>query len=207
VPAFVPTAIVFDPTNAQPTIQSLDPAGLYYQSGLRQGDTLLSSNGEPIQTQADFERLAAANPDQPLPLVVRRTGKEMPIEVRPRQIVRNGRAHLGVRFDLDVRNAAMVSSVTPGSPADTAGLRPGDILTIINGEPISSYQQVFQFLAALRPGDELDIRFTRRVENQTRATLDSAPRANQTAAALPRVTADRTAVPSAPERPSRSKVR
>jgi S1-C subfamily serine protease len=175
-------------------VQTLDPAGLYYQSGLRQGDVILSANGEPLQTQADFERLAAVNPSQPLPLVVRREGKEQPIEVRPRQ-VRGGRAHLGVRFDLDVQSAAMISSVTPGSPAEAAGLRPGDIITIINGEPITSYQQVMQFLAALRPGNQLDIRFTRRVENQTRVTLDSAPRTTQTAAS-PRVPADRTAAPS-----------
>lgn len=195
VPAFVPTAIVFDPSNSQPTIQSLDPTGLYYESGLRQGDTILSSNGVPIQTQADFERLATANPNQPLPLLVRREGREMPIEVRPRQGAPGGRAHLGVRFDLDVQSAAMISSVTPGSPAEAAGLRPGDIITIINGEPITSYQQVFHFLAALRPGNQLDIRFTRRVENQTRVTLDSAPRTNQSAAAPPRVPGDRIAVP------------
>ena len=122
----------------------------------------------------------------------------MPIELRPRQVAQGGRAHLGVRFDLDVQSAAMISSVTPGSPAEAAGLRPGDIITIINGEPITSYQQVMQFLAALRPGNQLDIRFTRRVENQTRVTLDSAPRTNQTAAAPSRVPAERTTVPPSP---------
>jgi S1-C subfamily serine protease len=172
--------------------------GLYYESGLRQGDTLLSSNGVPIQSQADFERLATANPSQPLPLLVRREGREMPIELRPRQVAQGGRAHLGVRFDLDVQSAAMISSVTPGSPAEAAGLRPGDIVTVINGEPITSYQQVFQFLSSLRPGNQLDIRFTRRVENQTRVTLDSAPRTNQTAAALSPVPVERTTVLPSP---------
>jgi S1-C subfamily serine protease len=192
----VPTTVVFNPTSPELTIQSLDPAGLYYQSGLRQGDVVVSSNGEPIQTQADFERLTAANPSQPLPLVVRRNGQEQPIEVRPRQ-VRNGQAHLGVRFDLDAHNAPMISSVAPGSPAEAAGLRPGDVITVINGEPITSYQQVFQFLAALRPGNQLDIRFTRRVENQTKVTLDSRPLTTQTAGGPTSVAAERTAAPSA----------
>jgi S1-C subfamily serine protease len=192
----VPTAIVFEPTIPQPTIQYLDPTGLYYQSGLRQGDVILSSNGQPIQTQADFERLAAVNPGEPLPLIVRRNGKEEPIEVRPRQIP-GGRAHLGVRFDLDAHNAAMISSVIPGSPAEAAGLRPGDIITVINGEPITSYEQVMQFLAALRPGNQLDIRFTRRVENQTRVTLDSRPLPTQTAGSPSSAPVERPAAPSA----------
>jgi S1-C subfamily serine protease len=192
----VPTTVVFNPTSPELTIQSLDPAGLYYQSGLRQGDVVLSSNGAPIQTQADFERLTAANPSQPLPLIVRRNGQEQPIEVRPRQVP-GGRAHLGVRFDLDAHNAAMISSVTPGTPAEAAGLRPGDIITVINGEPITSYQQVFQFLAALRPGNQLDIRFTRRVENQTKVTLDSRPLPTQTAGVRTRAPAEQIVVPPA----------
>jgi S1-C subfamily serine protease len=190
----VPPVIPFDPTNPALTIGNLDPSGVYYRSGLRPGDVVLSTYGVPIQTEAEFQQLALQHPGQPMPLVVRRDGQEQMIEVLAQQ----SPARLGVRFDTGIPNAALVTSVTPGSPAEVAGLRPSDIITALNGQRISSYQQAMQILGAMQPGDQVDIRFTRHVVNETRATLDRRPNATTRRTAYPpSVRTDQTAAPRA----------
>jgi PDZ domain len=181
VPTFVSPVLPFDATNPALTIANLDPSNFYYQSGLRPGDVILSSYGIPIQTEAQFQQLVSQHPSQPMPLVVRRNGIEQRLEILPQ----HSPARLGVRFDMGIPNAAVVTSVTPGSPAELAGLRPEDMITALNGQRISSYQHAMQILAAMQPGDRVDIRFTRSVENATRVILDGRPasvRTEQTAA-------------------------
>ncbi len=54
-----------------------------------------------------------------------------------------------------------LSGVNPGSPAETAGLRQGDILTAINDRVVDSLQEYADVLRALAPGDAVRIRFLR----------------------------------------------
>ena len=77
------------------------------------------------------------------------------------QIVATGgatRARLGVTiqevnqtladsFKLDKPESALVSGVEPGSPADKAGLKSGDVLVAINGTPVQSIEQVREVVA------------------------------------------------------------
>jgi serine protease Do len=47
----------------------------------------------------------------------------------------------------DVREGALVTAVTPGSLADLAGLRPGDLITGINGAGVSNVDQAADILS------------------------------------------------------------
>jgi S1-C subfamily serine protease len=194
-PGYIPPDIGFDLTNQGLTIANIEPSGVYYQSGLRKGDVVVSSYGRPVQTEADFQSLASSRPDQPMPVVVLRDGRQQTIEVHPQQFP----AYLGVQFALEKADAATVISVTSRSPAESAGLRLGDTITALNGERITSYQRAMQILSLMQPGDRVDISFTRRVENQTRAILDSLPNAAmRTSAYSSGVRAERAPVQSAP---------
>src|SRR5207249_362804 len=53
-----------------------------------------------------------------------------------------GGAFLGVVFDSRFPDAAVVSRVYANSPAEDAGLQPGDTITRINGQRIHSSQDV-----------------------------------------------------------------
>jgi len=190
----LPAAVPFVPASSVLTIGNLEPSGIYYQSGLRPGDVVLSSYGIPVQTEAAFQQVASQHLAQSMPLVIRRGGKQQTIEIRAQQ----SPVRLGVRFDTGAANAALVTSVAPGSPAEVAGLRPDDIITSLNGRRISTYQQAMQVLSTMQPGDGVDIRFIRRVENATRATLDLPSNASvRTAAYPPDARADGTGVPAA----------
>lgn len=64
------------------------------------------------------------------------------------------------------KTGALVASVSPGSPAEKAGLLPGDILLSLNGKPIHArfFEQVplvYQCIAAMRPGTKVQIRCLR----------------------------------------------
>lgn len=52
---------------------------------------------------------------------------------------------------------AVVSSVTPGSPAEGAGLRPGDVIVSIGGRRIEVVDEVTSEIGTKRPGTALDL--------------------------------------------------
>lgn len=46
----------------------------------------------------------------------------------------------------------ILTTIQPGSPADRAGLRPNDVITHVNGEPVVVWQDALRSIAAMRPG-------------------------------------------------------
>jgi membrane-associated protease RseP (regulator of RpoE activity) len=86
----------------------------------------------------------------------------------------NGPAFLGVTFNTDI-HAPIVKSVTPGSPAEQAGLQPTDVIETIQGWPVKTYQDVLDVVAKTRPGELLDIEFSRRLSVRTQVALTILP--------------------------------
>ena len=60
-------------------------------------------------------------------------------------------------FGLDERMGAVVSSVTPGAPADRANIRPGDVIIEYNGERVESTEDLIQQVTRTRPGAEVSV--------------------------------------------------
>lgn len=56
---------------------------------------------------------------------------------------------------------AYVGKVSPGSPAQRAGLAPGDVITQINVRPVARADDVAAALAGLRRGDRVSVVWTR----------------------------------------------
>jgi serine protease Do len=73
-----------------------------------------------------------------------------------------GDSALGVAAELpSPRLPLQVTLVLPGSPADAAGLRPGDQIISLHGQPATSMEQIASVIAASRPGREIQIRVLR----------------------------------------------
>jgi serine protease Do len=51
------------------------------------------------------------------------------------------------------QGGALVSEVRDGSPAASAGLKPGDVITGLDGKPIQAMRDLPHLVAALQPGD------------------------------------------------------
>ncbi|MGW1286160.1 S1C family serine protease [Streptomyces sp. NPDC001118] len=86
--------------------------------------------------------------------------------VKEGKVVDSGRAALGVtaRTVVDDRYqpaGVAVVSVRSGGPAAKAGLRPGDIITRLGNERISTVTSLSETLAADRPGQKTTVRYQR----------------------------------------------
>jgi S1-C subfamily serine protease len=118
------------------------------------------------------------------------------------------RAYLGVTsltidgqldaLNLPVTHGALVQTVEPGSPADQAGLKAGDlpatlqgsadqvvlggdIITKFDGKAITSSDQLAQLVSARKPGDKVKVELIRKNAPKTvTVTLDKRPAALQT---------------------------
>ena len=60
-------------------------------------------------------------------------------------------------FKLDKPEGALVSSVEKGSPADKAGLQPGDVIRQVNGQPIVSSGDLPAAIGLAAPGDTVKL--------------------------------------------------
>ena len=82
------------------------------------------------------------------------------------------RGRLGVRiqpmtkelaqsFKLKETNGALIATVEPGSPADKAGLKPGDVVLAYNGQEIDDPNKLPRLVAATQPGQSATLKIWR----------------------------------------------
>ena len=64
---------------------------------------------------------------------------------------------LAQSFGLDKPDGALVASVTPGSAAAAAGLKSGDVVTAVNGEPIVRSGSLSSRIGLATPGDKVKL--------------------------------------------------
>ena len=83
------------------------------------------------------------------------------------RVTNPGRATLGISartaaaLSSGQGNGVTIAAVSAGGPADTAGLRSGDVITEVEGCPIRTEAQLAALLAALAPGMQLYLTYTR----------------------------------------------
>jgi S1-C subfamily serine protease len=107
------------------------------------------------------------------------------------QLVRTGRAvhpFIGISFGPltpglarqlgagNIQNGEVIGQVVPGSPAQQAGLRAGDIIAAINGQPLTDESTLPQILSQHQPGDVLTLSIVRGgQQQQVQLTLGQSP--------------------------------
>jgi S1-C subfamily serine protease len=64
-------------------------------------------------------------------------------------------------YNLSVSAGALITSVTSGGPADNAGLRPGDVITKIDDQDISTTGDLVSAIGSHQIGDQVDIVYYR----------------------------------------------
>ena len=155
-------------------IDRLDQDSFYFTSGIRRGDIIVSLHGRPVRNEADFMRFLVLQPGQRVPVVVLRGGRQETIYIQyPNQLayrtnryyenapIQNAGGYLGVMFDTRMRNAVVVLSVKPNSPAQEAGLQRGDVILALNGRDVRAFADAISVIRSMRPGDELQIAIDR----------------------------------------------
>lgn len=89
------------------------------------------------------------------------------------ELINTGRAThpvIGVTLDMKytgdgarvgAKGAEGKPAVTPGGPGAKAGIRPGDVITEVDGQRVHSGEELIVKIRAHRPGDRLDLALTR----------------------------------------------
>jgi S1-C subfamily serine protease len=72
-------------------------------------------------------------------------------------VVQQITTELAEALKLEDRKGVLVSDVQPGSAADRAGIRRGDVIVGINGETIDSTNELRNRIATLQPGSEVKV--------------------------------------------------
>jgi serine peptidase DegS len=92
--------------------------------------------------------------------------------VQSEEVPRATAAALGI----DPPAALRISRVEPNGPAALVGLRPDDLVTHLNGQPIVNGQEALNRVAAMPPGSLLNIQARRGAQRLTfKATLEERP--------------------------------
>ena len=63
---------------------------------------------------------------------------------------------------LEILDGALISQVMPGSPAETAGLKPGDVILSVDGERVRSVADLRNKIGLMRIGEEVELETLRR---------------------------------------------
>ena len=108
------------------------------------------------------------------------------------QIVQQGRVtrgSIGVSFteergtnpitlkELGAQNGVVIEGVEPGSPAEKAGLKAGDVITSVNGKPVKTGNDLVNPIAQAPIGSKLRLSYVRdRAQKETSATVEDRTR-------------------------------
>jgi photosystem II stability/assembly factor-like uncharacterized protein len=85
-------------------------------------------------------------------------------------------AYLGIIGEDAKPTGAVLSEITAGSPAEKAGLKPGDIVQNADGKVVGTYAALVQLLDGHKAGDKFALQITRQGESQEVAvTLGNRP--------------------------------
>jgi putative serine protease PepD len=84
------------------------------------------------------------------------------------KVVNSHRAYLGIAAG-EATNGVYVASVTAGGPAAKAGIRAGDVIVSVDGNPTSTRALLTTVLAGLKPGQTVPVAV--RSQSGTRTTL------------------------------------
>ena len=65
-----------------------------------------------------------------------------------------------------VEQGVVIANVKPGGPADAAGMKVGDAITAVNGEPIKNGDELVNKITAMKPGAKATLTFVRNGKKQ-----------------------------------------
>jgi serine protease Do len=173
-------------------VAEVEPGSPAARAGIQSGDVLVTYNGEPIENARDLSlAVAETKVGSSSRVMLYRAGRPMELQLRvaerpgdPEELARAGTpsseepGRLGItlaeltpemasRMNLSARDGGVViAEVRPGSPADSAGLRPGDVVREVNRRVVKSAAEVVSAVKGLGQGSSVLLRIERQGTTQ-----------------------------------------
>jgi len=89
-------------------------------------------------------------------------------------------AELAESFRLPNTNGTLIAGVLRGGPADRSGVKPGDILLLVENRPVMDSTSMLNLIAALEPGKDATLKLLRGgKELQIKVSVGKRPRPNR----------------------------
>jgi len=110
------------------------------QAGIREGDRIIRIDGIEDPTWEQLEPRVALSPNQPLRITLLRAGHALETTVTPEAKGTEQYGTLGCVPD----QPNVITELEPGMPAEKVGLRVGDVITAVNGQPVKAIAQMIQ---------------------------------------------------------------
>jgi serine protease Do len=175
------------PTSEGALISGVNEGSPAARGGLKEEDVVVALDGDKVASSTALTRMVALKaPDSVVTVTVFRGGKEQQVKVKlgtrpdleeigvvdkPEHNEREtARQKIGLAFqDIDPRLAeasglpkqgALIVDVTPGSPAEKAGLRRGVVVVEVNRKPVTSRDELMRALKDAKSGSVVLMRVT-----------------------------------------------
>lgn len=118
------------------------------KAGFKAGDRVISFNGKKVQTWRDLILKISLHPDETVPVTFERDGVVQTIDVAltTQPHIRQKSGFLGIEPFEFFGNEPLVDSVRPGSPADKGGIKPGDLVVGLNGQPVKYWTRMTRMI-------------------------------------------------------------
>ncbi|WP_136255427.1 DegQ family serine endoprotease [Onishia niordana] len=164
-------------------IADLDPEGPAARDGLEAGDVILGVNGQDVDRSSSLPRLIGrVSPGEEVELDVMRDGRQREVTVtvgdwpdaedgkQASSMTDGSQARLGLTVSsldeqvlerLGIDGGVAVDSVEPGSVAQEAGIRSGDVLVSVDHQAVSSPKQLMSVIESLGADRAVPVRLYR----------------------------------------------
>ncbi len=113
-------------------VGSVQPGSAAEKAGIKPGDEITGVSGKVVDTWERLDMQVLPRAGQEVPVTVRRDGQELTIRVTPDSRTEFKVGDLGVIPVLHPQ----IQSVNPGEPADKAGVKAGDVVLAVDGQPV-----------------------------------------------------------------------
>jgi len=141
----------------KPVIGWIEPGSPAEKAGLRVEDEILSVDGKKVPTWSDLELAIGTKPDKQLTLEIERDGRVQSVQMVTGK-VKVTKYEIGYA-GFAAKILTLVQVVKPGWPAEKGGMRAGDLIQAINGQPINANK--FLEVIEKSPGQELEFSLIR----------------------------------------------
>ena len=132
----------------------MEEGGLAQQAGMLSGDHLISVNGTTVENWEEVRKNLYASGADEIELKLKRDGRSLVVAISMEALKK--RKAIGWQYYIEPE----VGKLSPGGPAEKAGLKSGDRLLTINGIAVNIWNDIPKLIND-NPGKSIRIRYQR----------------------------------------------
>ncbi len=125
----------------------VEPGSPAERAGVQAGDLFVEINGRAVTDQEDIAIETILNRGYTITLLLQRDGQRVSTSLVPRKEPPPGEGAMGIRMAY-YESPVVIQRFAEDAPAALAGLREGDVIVAVDGQPVDSSLQYRSYLAA-----------------------------------------------------------